>query len=315
MEVDVEEGQLEVEWGQLDVDVDVDLEVDVEWGQLEMEVELDGGGVGLVGRGGGGGVGPVGGGVGPVGGGGGRGVGPVGGGGGVGLVGCGRGRGVGPVGGGGGRGRAARGRRRGGGGGRNPQVSDEIRATIIDHVVNHGLSLREAGERVQPVVNRNTVASIVRTFQLENRIERLPCTGGRPKVFNAEQEVAIVNMVIANNAIRLRDIRRAVIDDDDGIFSNINTVSLTTIDRVLKRHHVAMKELYRVPFQRNSEAVKETLCNFFIVPCHDAVSEHHQFVFVDEAGFNLCKVRRRRRNLIGHRATISVPVPKAFGAY
>ena len=29
-------------------------------------------------------------------------------------------------------------------------VTDEIRATIIDHVINHGLSLREAGERVQP---------------------------------------------------------------------------------------------------------------------------------------------------------------------
>lgn len=27
-------------------------------------------------------------------------------------------------------------------------VSDEIRATIIDHVINHGLSMREAGLRV-----------------------------------------------------------------------------------------------------------------------------------------------------------------------
>lgn len=27
-------------------------------------------------------------------------------------------------------------------------VSDEIRATVIDHVVNHGLSMREAGQRV-----------------------------------------------------------------------------------------------------------------------------------------------------------------------
>ena len=49
------------------------------------------------------------------------------------------------------------------------QVSDEIRATVIDHVINHGLSLREAGQRVQPILNRNTVASIVRIFQQENR--------------------------------------------------------------------------------------------------------------------------------------------------
>ena len=48
-------------------------------------------------------------------------------------------------------------------------VSDEIRATVIDHVINHGLSLREAGQRVQPVLNRNTVSSIVRIFRQQNR--------------------------------------------------------------------------------------------------------------------------------------------------
>ncbi len=48
-------------------------------------------------------------------------------------------------------------------------VSDEIRATIIDHVINHGLSLREAGERVQPNLRRSTVASIIRIFQQTNR--------------------------------------------------------------------------------------------------------------------------------------------------
>ena len=49
------------------------------------------------------------------------------------------------------------------------QVSDEICATIIDHVINHSLSLREAGERVQPNLRRSTVASIIRIFQQTNR--------------------------------------------------------------------------------------------------------------------------------------------------
>lgn len=34
---------------------------------------------------------------------------------------------------------------------------------------------------------------------------------------------------------------------------------------------------------------------------------HHVLIYVDEAGFNLSKVRRRGRNLIGHRAAITVP--------
>lgn len=61
---------------------------------------------------------------------------------------------------------------RGGRGGRGrgrTVVSDEIRATLVDHVLNHGLSMREAGQRVQPNLSRYTVASIIRTFRNENR--------------------------------------------------------------------------------------------------------------------------------------------------
>ena len=52
-----------------------------------------------------------------------------------------------------------RGGRRGGRGGggqetgrgrQRVEISDEIRATVIDHVLVHGLTMREAGLRVQP---------------------------------------------------------------------------------------------------------------------------------------------------------------------
>ncbi len=65
-----------------------------------------------------------------------------------------------------------RGRGRGRGQRRGPvrrRVSDDIRATLVDHVINHGLSMREAGQRVHPNLSRYTVASIIRTFRLENR--------------------------------------------------------------------------------------------------------------------------------------------------
>ncbi len=47
--------------------------------------------------------------------------------------------------------------------------SDEIRATLVDHVINRGFTMEEAGRRVQPNVNRSTVSSIVLTFRRENR--------------------------------------------------------------------------------------------------------------------------------------------------
>ncbi len=63
-------------------------------------------------------------------------------------------------------------------------------------------------------------------------------------------------MVIANNAMRLREIQSAVIEDDN-IFGNIESVSISTIDRVLRRNDMSMKQLYKVPFERNSDRVKE----------------------------------------------------------
>ncbi len=46
---------------------------------------------------------------------------------------------------------------------RTEAISDEIRATVVEHVVNHGLTMTEAGRRVQPNIGRSTV------FHRENR--------------------------------------------------------------------------------------------------------------------------------------------------
>ena len=52
-------------------------------------------------------------------------------------------------------------------------------------------------------------------------------------------------MVIANNAIRLREIQSAVIEDDN-VFGNIESFSVASIDRVLRRNEMRMKQLYNV---------------------------------------------------------------------
>lgn len=80
------------------------------------------------------------------------------------------------------RGRGQGGARGGRGGGRGRvrrvrnRITDDIRATIVDHVINHGMTLREAGQRVQPNLSRYTVASIIRTFRNENRLVQSLCT-------------------------------------------------------------------------------------------------------------------------------------------
>ncbi|KAK3509393.1 hypothetical protein QTP70_033162, partial [Hemibagrus guttatus] len=54
---------------------------------------------------------------------------------------------------------------------RGPRSSGADRgegATSIDHVINHGMSFRDAGQRVQPILSRSTVASTFGLFQNKN---------------------------------------------------------------------------------------------------------------------------------------------------
>ncbi len=72
-------------------------------------------------------------------------------------------------------------------------------------------------------------------------------------MFSPHQETLIVDMVRENNAIKLSEIQQKIIEDHVH-FEGINSVSLSTVNCVLKRNRLRMKQLYRVPFDRNSES-------------------------------------------------------------
>ncbi|KAI2649093.1 Insertion element IS630 uncharacterized 39 kDa protein [Labeo rohita] len=182
-----------------------------------------------------------------------------------------------------GRGRG-RGRRRQEGAQRGQNLTNEIRATLVDHVVNHGLTLREAG-----------------------LIEGQERQGGRPPMFTEQQAREIVNMVLANSAITLKQLQANIVNNHAS-FNDIHQVSISTLARILKKKHIQMKQIYRVPFERNSERVKRLRHDYAEVFLRmDGEEIQHEFIYVDEAGFNLTRTRRRGRNVIGHRAIVNVP--------
>lgn len=87
------------------------------------------------------------------------------------------------------------------------------------------------------------------------RVERRPPMGGRGKLFTEEQKKVLVKLVIANNAICLQEIQSHNIEINE-IFPTIRTVSISTIDHVL--HQLRMKQLHKVPFERNTAQCKGT---------------------------------------------------------
>ncbi|KAL1249194.1 hypothetical protein QQF64_020199 [Cirrhinus molitorella] len=109
-------------------------------------------------------------------------------------------------------------------------------------------------------------------------VETRPNRGGRSKILADQQEQAVVNMVRVRNDIRLAEIRHHILDNDD-VFRNVEAISLSTIARVLKINQVSLKQLYHVPFERNTDRVKQSVIEL------DADDNHHKFLFLDEAGF------------------------------
>ena len=75
-------------------------------------------------------------------------------------------------------------------------------------------------------------------------------------------------MVHENNTIKLREIQQKIIEDHVN-FEGINSVSLSTVDRVLKRNRPRMKQLYRVPFDlRQSQRAKIPVCTGWYISRH-----------------------------------------------
>ncbi|KAK0140302.1 hypothetical protein N1851_022777 [Merluccius polli] len=94
---------------------------------------------------------------------------------------------------------------------------------------------------------------------------------------------------------------------DNTIFQNINRVSLSALSHLLKRNRIRMMQLYRVPFERNADRIKQLRYEYvhwyWIWKCMrvmelKAEAVHHDPIYVDEAGSNLAKTRGHGRNII-----------------
>lgn len=75
-------------------------------------------------------------------------------------------------------------------------------------------------------------------------------------MFTGVQEATTVNLVLERNEIRFREIQSHIIQDNT-VFSNIQRVSLSTLARILQRNQIRIKQLYKLPFERNSQRNKE----------------------------------------------------------
>lgn len=81
------------------------------------------------------------------------------------------------------------------------------------------------------------------------RTQRFLTLGGRRRIFTAEQETVVTQLFSSPTML----LNSGTLLADNITFRNVESVSITTIARVLKKHQIRMKQLYTVAFERNSD--------------------------------------------------------------
>ena len=180
------------------------------------------------------------------------------------------------------------------------RIDDATRQRIIELVANKGKQHKEVAAIFG--LPRTTVTSIVSTFRKQNRMNAVPRKGHKKRLLTRRQEKAVVHIVKQQNDITLQDIQQTV-ESDTNTFSNISSISLATIYRILKRNKITMKNLDFVPVSRNTP---DTIEKRYTYVREMIRSSGQNFIYLDESGFNLHIRRRRGRNTIGRRATITL---------
>lgn len=63
-------------------------------------------------------------------------------------------------------------------------------------------------------------------------------------------------MVVVNTAVAPREVQSATLEDND-VIQNINSVNISKIDRFVEKTQMTTRQLYKVPFERDVDRVKE----------------------------------------------------------
>ena len=73
-------------------------------------------------------------------------------------------------------------------------VPNQIRATLVDHILNHGLTMAKAGRRVQPNVVRTTVSSIIPIFLSTEQVCNLTTSTLLHNFCNASENITVFRL-------------------------------------------------------------------------------------------------------------------------
>ena len=148
-------------------------------------------------------------------------------------------------------------------------------------------------------INRRTAYGIIQRYQRTGRRENLP-RGGSLSILTPQMQNALITFVEEKPTATLVELSAKLHEK----FPNRPMVSRMTVSRFLDGKLVTLKLLRNVPFDWNTEELKQDRKLF--MECILPVSSSKSTVYLDECGFNIWTCRSQGRSLRGQRAVRSL---------
>ena len=147
-------------------------------------------------------------------------------------------------------------------------------------------------------VNKSSVRTIIRRFSNSGN-----STNSRPKLLSPDEEKAVVGWVDEQPELTLKQLKTKI----NAMFHK--DVSLSTIDRMLKKFCYSIKNMTLVPARRNSEDIIELRFQYAqdFAKVMESIDHENKIFFMDEVGYQVSMRTKRGRSVVGTVPYLTVP--------
>ena len=173
-----------------------------------------------------------------------------------------------------------------------PRISQLDRDRLIT-AYEEGRDFIELAEVLS--INLRSAYRIIRQYKNTNRRHPLPSGGPPPKKLDDNMVTSLVDYIAMKPTATLEEMRVFLMEQNPGI-----NISTTTIMRRLDGKLITLKLTRTVPFEWNSEDVKNERHEYAQWMMNTGVVSN--LVYTDEGGFNVWTARNQGRSVRGERA-------------
>jgi transposase len=161
---------------------------------------------------------------------------------------------------------------------RKKQLPNETRRIIISKY-EAGRSYHEIKEALE--IGYETVRSVVNTYLKTGRVDAIEVRRAKFKKITIVEETFIKEKIASDVSITLKEIKRCLLIERGCV------VSISTIERAIKKFNYSLKRVVLVPVARNAEV---TIEKRFVYANQYLMLDEEKCIFLDEFGVN-CSMR------------------------